>query len=463
MLRSVLTSFIAAATVAFFSACTSGSGKSSGDSTSISRAAPVHRTEGHPDWIMQGNIYEVNVRQYTPEGTFRAFETNLQRLKDMGVQTLWFMPINPISKTDRKGQMGSYYAVADYTAVNPEFGTLDDWKALVKHAHEMGFKVILDWVPNHSGADNRWLTQHPDFYVKDSTGKAAVPYDWTDTRKLNYGNPALQDSMISDMKFWITASDIDGFRCDVAGDVPDDFWKRCIAELKDLKPDIFMLAEAEKPSLHVDGFDATYGWRMFSMMKSVAKGERNALALDSVRNYIDTAFPANALKLAFTSNHDENSWNKADYGTMPGAVHAPFAVFTQTMPADIPLIYSGQEEPVLDSISFFYKDPIHFGHFGRAKFYHTLLELRKTNPALAANAKFAKVQAGDPKAVYAYTREDGGKKVLVILNLSSKPQKIRITDTALPGNATNVFMGITEQLTNKVWGIEPWGYAVYAY
>jgi alpha-amylase len=425
-------------------------------------AGKANLVDGHPDWIMQGNIYEVNVRQYTPEGTFQAFEKHLERLKQMGVQTLWFMPINPISKVDRKGLMGSYYAVSDYTKINPEFGTLDDWKELVKHAHEMGFKVIIDWVPNHSGADNRWITEHPDFYVKDSTGKPAIPYDWSDTRKLDYKNPALQDSMISSMKYWITASDIDGFRCDVAGDVPDDFWKKCIAELKKTKENIFMLAEADKPSLHVDGFDATYAWAMFSMMKKVAKGERTANALDSVRNNVDTAFPANELKMFFTSNHDENSWNKADYGTMPGAIHAPFAVYTQTMPHDIPLIYSGQEEPVLDSISFFYKDTIQFKNLGREKFYKTLLELRK-NPALAANASFKKVDAGNDKAIYAYTREGGGKKILVILNLSKKEQPVRITDASLLGNPYNLFMRTNEQLTNKEWKIEPWGYVVYVY
>ncbi|MFI5187508.1 MAG: alpha-amylase family glycosyl hydrolase, partial [Chitinophagales bacterium] len=404
--------------------------------------------DGHPDWIMQGNIYEVNVRQYTPEGSFKAFEKSLDRLKEMGVQTLWFMPINPISKVDRKGALGSYYAVADYTKINPEFGTLDDWNELVKHAHDMGFKVIIDWVPNHSGADNRWLTEHPDFYVKDSTGKAAVPYDWTDTRKLDYKNMSFRDTMINSMKYWIIESGIDGFRCDVAGDVPDDFWKRCISELKKENPNIFMLAEGDKPSLNEDGFDATYAWGMFAMMKKVAKGERYASALDSVKNYVDTAFPVNALKMFFTSNHDENSWNKADYGTMPGAIHAPFAVFTQTMPHDVPLIYSGQEEPVLDSISFFYKDAIHFKNYGRAKFYETLLELRKNNPALADNANFKKINIGNDKTIYAYTREADGKKIMVILNLSAQQQKIRIHDVSLLGNVHNVFTGSNEQLTN---------------
>lgn len=445
-----------------FSSCNSvTSNKETRDITQGQDSASL--IDGHPAWIMQGNIYEVNVRQYTPEGNFKAFEKSLDRLKEMGVQTLWFMPINPISKLDRKGAMGSYYAVSDYTKINPEFGTLDDWKELVSRSHKMGFKVIIDWVPNHTGADNRWITEHPDFYVRDSMGKPAIPHDWTDTRKLNYQNSSLRDTMISDMKYWIAESGIDGFRCDVAGDVPDDFWKSCIAELKKTKPGIFMLAEADKPSLHDDGFDATYAWGMFSMMKKVAKGERNANALDSVRNYVDTAFPANALKMFFTSNHDENSWNKADYGTMPGTIHAPFAVFTQTMPHDVPLIYSGQEEPVLDSISFFYKDPIHFKNYSRAKFYETLLELRKNNPALAANAPFKKLNIGNDKAIYAYTRGANGNKVMVILNLSSQPQKIKIDDSNLLGNVHNVFSGANETLTNKEWEMQPWGYAVYVY
>ena len=420
--------------------------------------------DGHPDWIMQGNIYEVNVRQYTPEGTFKAFEQNLDRLKEMGVQTLWFMPINPISKTDRKGVLGSYYAVADYTGINPEYGTIEDWKALVKHAHEMGLKVIIDWVPNHTGADHPWLTSHPDFYVKDSvTGKPISPFDWTDTRKLNYKNVALQDSMINSMKYWLTATDIDGFRCDVAGEVPDEFWTRCIADLKKTKDNIFMLAETDKPSVHVDGFDASYPWSMFAMMTKVAKGQRNATALDSVWHNMDSAYPKNALKMWFTSNHDENSWNKADYGTMPGAIHAPFAVFTQTAPHGVPLIYSGQEGPFLDSVSFFYKDTIQFGAYGRAKFYKTLLELRKSNPAFSADASFKRISVGNDKALYAYVREKEGKKVLVILNLSNKEELVTVKDPALQGEPYNVFMYTKEPLKETPWKLEQWGYVIYTY
>lgn len=417
----------------------------------------------HPEWILQGNIYEVNVRQYTKEGTFAAFSQHLERLKEMGVQTLWFMPINPISQKDRKGLLGSYYAIANYTAINPEFGTLADWKTLVQKAHSMGFKVIIDWVPNHTGADHYWLTQHPDFFVKDSTGKPVSPFDWTDTRKLNYANREMVDSMINAMKYWLTATDIDGFRCDVAGEVPDVFWRRCIAALKKTKSNIFMLAEADKPELNKDGFDASYGWALLQMMYKISAGKRPAAAIDSVVNNIDTTYPPNAFKLCFTSNHDENSWNKSDYGTFPGASHAPFAVLTQTISRSIPLIYSGQEEPLLDSLSFFYKDQIPFGQYKRASFYKTLLELRKRNPALAPDAAFRKIDAGSPKALYAYTREKGGKKVLVILNLSKQGQTVHIRDSSLAGKPANLFLMNNESPIEQDWKIDPWGYVVYEY
>jgi alpha-amylase len=416
----------------------------------------------HPAWIMQGNIYEVNIRQYTPEGTFRAFAPHLDRLKKMGVQTLWFMPINPISRLGRKGTLGSYYAVSDYTAINPEFGTLDDFKQIVALCHQKGMKVIIDWVPNHTGADHRWLKEHPEFYIKDSSGKAAVAFDWIDTRQLDYANSIMQDSMIASMKFWLDRTGIDGFRCDVAWNVPAGFWKRCIGDLRRMK-NIFMLAEGDKPYLLRSGFDATYSWDMFHMMAKVAAGERPAFALDSIRRQYDTAYPKTALELYFTSNHDENTWNKADYGMFPGPVHAPFAVFTQTMADAIPLVYSGQEEPVLRAIQFFEKDPIIFGKFQRAAFYSTLLHLRENDPALASDASFRKIRVGDDRALYAYEREARGKKILVILNLSPQGQTVSIDDKSLFGNPYNVFAGDKEPVNGKPWTIEPWGYAVYEY
>jgi alpha-amylase len=411
-------------------------------------------------WRQRGNIYEVNIRQYTPAGTFNAFAKNLDRLKAMGVETLWLMPINPISRTDRKGSLGSYYAVADYTAVNPEFGTLADFKRLVEAAHTRGMKVLIDWVPNHTGADNRWLKEHPDFFVKDSTGKAAVPYDWTDTRQLDYANPILRHSMIAAMKYWITQADIDGFRCDVAWNVPGDFWQDCIGQLRRMKP-IFMLAEGDKPYLPKSGFDAVYPWALFHKMVEVAKGERPAFSLDSVLHEYDTAYPPTTLELYFTSNHDENSSNGADYATFPGPAHAPFAVFTQTMPRGIPLIYSGQEEPVLRAIKFFEKDTIGFQAYGRAAFYKTLLELRHRNPALDADAAFEKLSSGADSAVYAFVRKKGKSKVLVVLNFSPHPHRVELPAHVI-GQARNVFAGKLVPVGRQL-NLQPWGYKVYEY
>jgi alpha-amylase len=418
--------------------------------------------DGHPGWILQGNIYEVNVRQYTHEGTLKAFGKHLDRLKAMGVQTLWFMPLSPISVEGRKGSLGSYYAVSDYTAVNPEFGTMADWIALVNEIHHKGMKVIIDWVPNHTGADNRWLTGHLDFFVKDSSGKAAMAKDWSDTRQLDYNNPVMEDSMIAAMKFWLVQSNIDGFRCDVAWNVPGSFWHKCIPELKKIK-NVFMLAEGDSSYLPKNGFDAVYPWHMFHMMEKIAKGDRPAFGLDSIQKETVARYPANTIQMYFTSNHDENSWNKADYGSFPGKVHAPFAVFTQTMANSVPLIYSGQEEPVLRPLQFFEKDPIEFGKFGREKFYKTLLNLRKDNPALSANASFRKINAGDNKTVYAFVRQKGTNKILVILNLSDKEQSISVKDDSLSGNPYNVFMGRNEPLGIKPWKMEAWGYAIYVY
>jgi len=417
----------------------------------------------HPDWIMQGNIYEVNTRQYTKEGTFNAFATHLDRLKEMGVQTIWFMPINPISKKDRKGTLGSYYAVADYTGINPEYGSLDDWKSLVKKIHEKEMKVLIDWVPNHTGADHPWLQTHPDFFIKDSTGQAATMFDWTDTRVLDFKNNAMQDSMIAAMKYWVTETGIDGYRVDVAWNVPGEFWKKCIPQLKAVNKDLFFLAEGDKAYLMTSGFDAYYPWEMFHMMVKVAAGERPAFSLDSIKAKYDTTYPKEAIPMYFTSNHDENSWNKSDYATFPGASHAPFAVFTQTMSGSVPLVYSGQEEPLLRPLPFFEKDSIVFNKLERAKFYTTLQKFRTNNPSLAADASFRKIMAGNEKAIYAYVREKSGKKMLVILNLSKKEQVIKIADKTLHGNPYNVFMGATEPLTGSEWKLQPWGYVIYEY
>ncbi len=416
----------------------------------------------HPAFMEQGNIYEVNIRQYTKEGTLNAFAKHLPRLQKMGVKTIWFMPLQPISKEGRKGSLGSYYSVASYTDVNPEFGTLNDFNKIVNQAHALGMKVLIDWVPNHTGADHPWLKTHLDFYERDSTGKAIYTADWSDTRELNYNNPVMEDSMINAMKYWIKHTGIDGFRVDVAWGVPYSFWNKCIPALKKER-DLFFLAEADDPKLHASGYDATYSWTEFHVMNDIVAGKKDVLSLDSVLNTIDTSYMKGAWRLYFTSNHDENSWNKADYATMPGNSHAPFAVFTQTYNRTMPLIYSGQEEPVLRAVSFFEKDSMGFKKYERASFYKTLLNLRSSNSAFKENAVFTRIKVNNPNKVMAYSRKNSSDYVVVVLNLSATAQDVKL-DAQLPAgkNYTDIF---THQSYKDIHSLQlpAWGYKVFVY
>ena len=238
-----------------------------GGKGNVNREAPVERDSTftsvkHPEWSRNAVIYEVNLRQYTDSGSVNAFVQHLPRLKELGVDILWMMPVHPISKKGRKGILGSYYAVADYKALNPEFGTIDQFREMVRNAHAQGMKVILDWVPNHSGRDNKWITEHPDWYKKDSLGNMVGLYDWTDVYVFDYSNPEMRKGMIDAMKFWLSEVDVDGFRCDVAGEVPTDFWDEARPQLESAKSDVFMLAEASKPELQKNSFDMGYNWPM---------------------------------------------------------------------------------------------------------------------------------------------------------------------------------------------------------
>ncbi len=416
----------------------------------------------HPAFMEQGNIYEVNIRQYTKEGTLNAFAKHLPRLQKMGVKTIWFMPLQPISKEGRKGSLGSYYSVASYTEVNPEFGTLNDFNKIVTRAHALGMKVLIDWVPNHSGADHPWLKTHLDFYERDSTGKAIYTADWSDTRELNYNNHVMEDSMINAMKYWIKNTAIDGFRVDVAWGVPYSFWNKCIPALRKER-NLFFLAEADDPKLHETGFDATYSWTEFHVMNDIVAGKKDVLSLDTVLNKIDKDYMKGAWRLYFTSNHDENSWNKADYATMPGKTHAPFAVFTQTYNRTMPLIYSGQEEPVLRAVSFFEKDSMGFAKYERAPFYKTLLNLRSTHPAFKENAVFERLKVNLPNQVMAYSRKNGDNLVVVVLNLSDKHQDVQL-DAKLP-NGKSYFEVFTHQENKDIHSLQlpAWGYKVFVY
>lgn len=416
----------------------------------------------HPAFMEQGNIYEVNIRQYTKEGTLNAFAKHLPRLQKMGVKTIWFMPLQPISKEGRKGTLGSYYSVAHYTQVNPEFGTLADFNKIVTSAHNLGMKVLIDWVPNHSGADHYWLKTQPNFYERDSTGKAIFTADWSDTRELNFDNLVMQDSMINAMKYWVKNTAIDGFRVDVAWGVPYSFWNKCIPALKKER-NLFFLAEADDPKLHETGFDATYPWTEFHVMNDIAAGKKNILSLDTVLNKIDKDYMKGAWRLYFTSNHDENSWNKADYETMPGIKHAPFAVFTQTYNRAMPLVYSGQEEPVLRAVSFFEKDSMGFKKYERAPFYKTLLNLRSTNAAFKEAAVFERLKVNVPNQVMAYSRKNGDDLVVVVLNLSANATEV-IIDATLPSGKTYTELFTREGLKDiHKLALPAWGYKVFIY
>ncbi len=420
----------------------------------------------HPAWSEQSNIYEVNLRQYSEAGSFKEFEKHMPRLRKMGVEILWFMPITPIGIEGRKmtsSDLGSYYAVRNYKAVSQEFGTMAEWIALVKHAHKMGFKVITDWVPNHSSPDNPWITNHPNFYMKDNNGTIIPPNpDWTDTRKLDYSSPELRDSMIDAMKFWIKTSDIDGFRCDVATDVPADFWKQCIFSLRKIK-NVFMLAESEKPELHNAGFDETYTWSVMGPMADLYNGKRSLSYFDSVLQHNISTFPKDALRMYFTTNHDENSWNGTEFEKY-GNAYKTFAVFTQTMYQSVPLIYSGQEVKNSKRLKFFVKDPIEWGNYEMAPFYTTLLKLRRRNVALAADASYKRITTANDLAIFAYMREKAGHKVLVVLNLSNQPQQLTIKDKSIVGQPKDVFgSGMKKLNPQHVFSLEPWGYEVYEY
>ncbi len=421
---------------------------------------------GHAAWSAQSNIYEVNLRQFSAAGTIMEFEKALPRLKEMGVEILWFMPITPIGVEGRKmteKELGSYYAVKDYKGFNPEFGTMGNWKAFVKHAHEMGFKVITDWVANHSAPDNHWLAGHPEFYAKDSAGNLIAPNDWTDVRKLDYSNRALRDSMIDAMKFWVTETGIDGFRCDVADYVPVDFWKECIAELRKIKP-VYMLAEGENLELYAAGFDQLYAWNMMRAMADVYAGKKTVKQFDSVIQAEIKKYPENAYRLFFTTNHDENSWNGTEFEKY-GVAYKTFAVFSQTMYQSVPLIYNGQEDMNKKRLKFFVKDTIPWeGEMDLAAFYKTLLTLRKSTAALSAGASYKKLASTADTAVFAYQREKAGNKIIVILNLSKLPQKFRVTDKTITGEPMNIFMGVKEKVNEThEFSIEPWGYIVYDY
>lgn len=408
-------------------------------------------------WGNGTNIYEVNIRQYTKEGTLKAFMEHVPRLYDMGVDILWLMPVTPISVEKRQGTYGSYYAASSYTAIDPAYGSTDDFRALIKLVHQYDMKLIIDWVANHTGYDHQWTQTYPEWYRKDEQGNFTDIYGWIDVIDLNYEIPELRISMIQSMIHWIKEFDIDGFRCDMARTVPVDFWIEARSECDAVKP-LFWLAECEILSYH-EVFDLTYGWEVMRAIDAYKKKEKKlADVIPLLTNY--SMYPVGSKKLLFTSNHDENSYWGTEYEKY-GVCARAMAVFSCTWPG-IPLIYSGQEKPNLKRLAFFEKDFIDWeGEVALHEFYKTLLKLRKKNKALQESASVFMVPVDHPDVlVYLCRRQQD--RVLVLLNFSDEEVDFGFNHPAIPANYIDLFTGDHKIINRKeTFTFAPGEYKVY--
>lgn len=428
-------------------------------------SACTHREpprSAHADWTYDAVVYEMNVRQQTPEGTFAAAEERLPFLRDLGVDVIWLMPIHPIGEKHRKGSLGSYYAIRDYRAVNPEFGTMEDFERFLAAAHDRGFRVILDYVANHTSPDAAWVTEKPAaWYVRDSTGAPAVQYDWTDIAKLNYACPEVREEMVGVLKFWLDKG-VDGFRCDMAGEVPDDYWTEAFAEVRRSWPEVYLLAEAEGPNFHADGFDATYAWKLLHLMEDVAQGKKSATDIKGWIEEFQSEYPRTAMRLMFTSNHDENSWAGTEFERMGDAAET-MAALTYVLPQGQPLIYTGQEVGHDRRFAFFEKDSVASWQPNRwTDLYRKLNALRHDNPALAAGERGgdAVYMAGAVDDVLAFTREKEGNEVFCLFNLSAAPQPV-IPTVAVGGEWIDAMTGETVTVNpGEEQQLAPWEYRI---
>lgn len=381
-----------------------------------------------PEWAVNANIYEVNIRQYTPEGTFRAFAEDIPRLQDMGVRILWFMPIHPIGEKERKGTLGSYYSIRDYTAINPEFGDKDDFRFVVKKAKEHGMRVIIDWVANHTAWDAVWTETNPEFYLTDEDGNFFPPVDdWSDVIQLDVNNRDMWKEMIAAMEYWVREYDIDGFRADVAYMVPNEFWIQAREQLEEIKP-LFMLAEAEDPELHV-AFDMTYAWDYAQTIRDMGAGRATTADLDDALSRNFERFEKKHFRMFFTTNHDENSWQGSD-PDLYGENFKNFAVLSATV-WGMPLIYNGQESGLNKQLEFFEKDEIEWRDYPYQDFYTTLLDLNTRNQALfngEIGGDFRKMPTDNDENIFAFKRIGHHEQVMVIINFSDNQENFTFND-----------------------------------
>ncbi len=422
---------VSALTTAFLISCGQAP-KEKKEEKEVAVVAPDTTTKGLAavrDAMMENAvIYEANIRQYSEEGSFNAFTKDIPKLKQLGVKILWVMPIYPISTTKSKGSLGSYYAISDYTKVNPEFGTIEDFRKLVKTAHDNDIYVVLDWVANHTGWDHTWLKEHPEFYTKNDKGEIThtVDTDWTDVADLNYENQEMRKQMIQDMLYWVKEEGVDGFRCDVAGMVPVDFWDTATATLRKEKP-IFMLAEAWEPALMENSFDMGYAWDTHHVMNDIAQGKKTVKDWDARMAQIDTLYAKDDILMNFTSNHDENSWNGTVTERM-GESGELFAALSYTMPG-MPLIYSGQEYDMNKRLLFFEKDTIIKNKGKYFPLYEKLGKLKNGNHALHGGkdaASYKRLKTSKDAQVLAFLREKHGNEVIFIGNMSKELAEVSV-------------------------------------
>lgn len=415
----------------------------------IQSKAVVISTSATPNWVRDSVIYEVNIRQYTEAGTFDAFREHLPRLQSLGVDVLWLMPIHPISVLERKGTLGSYYSIADYKEVNPNFGTKEDLHELIDAAHDLGFKIMLDWVANHTGWDNPWITEHPEWYTQDDEGNITWPAntDWTDVADLNYSNLEMRAEMIDSMKYWVEEFDIDGYRCDVAGMVSTGFWEDARAELEQIKP-LFMLAEdGDNSRLLEEAFSANYGWKLQDQMRALAVGDKRTSFFKYFQTLQQIRYPKGSFPMTFITNHDENSWNGTEYERYGKFVRS-FSALYFTYPG-IPLIYSGQEIGLNRRLAFFEKDEITWTSSPMTSFYKKLIAFKKSNPALnSSNGGALKLVTTDNDRVLVFKRKKGANLVVTVINLSKKAQDVTISLKA-PGTYDRYTDGKNLKLKDK--------------
>lgn len=429
-------------------------------------------------------IYEANIRQYSPEGTFDAFTKDIPQLKELGVKVIWLMPMYPISDKNRKATggrdvediedpeerkkyLGSYYSISDYSAVNPEHGNMEDFDELVKTAHENDMYVILDWVANHTGWDHQWITDHKDWYTQNEKGEIVDPinnetgesWGWTDVADLNFDNQEMRKAMIDEMLFWVEEHDIDGFRADAAHSVPTDFWETAAEEIRKVKP-VFMLAEADNPKdLFHNAFEMGYNWEGHHLMNSIAKGEKSAKDWDDYMKKVDSTFQDDDYLMNFVTNHDENSWAGTVRERMGDASEAMLAM-SYTLPG-MPLIYSGQEYDMDKRLLFFEKDTIPKTKGKVYPLLEKLGELKNTNPALNGGKKaasYSNVNTSTEDKIIAYKREKNGETLYYVANMTSEPVSFK---AEIEGDFTEYMSG-SEMPFSKDQEMQfgPWEYKI---